>query len=70
MKLAYAIQSVKQWSKSAKDGVGTNLFWLKGTDFIQGKKQQNIPTRKQGLLGYVGCQYQQVSGLLNPAVKT
>ena len=49
MKLAYAIQSVKQWSKSAKDGVGTNLFWLKGTDFIQGKKTTKHPDKKAGI---------------------
>ena len=50
VKLAHAIQSVKQWNKSAKEDMGTILFFLlEETDFIleKKKKQQNIPTRKQ-----------------------
>ena len=58
-KLAHAIQSVKQWNKSAKEDMGTILFFLlEETDFILEKKKKTTkhPDKKTGWLGYVGCQ--------------
>ena len=47
VKLAHAIQSVKQWNKSAKEVMGTILFLLKKLISFWKKEQQNIPTRKR-----------------------
>ena len=47
VKFAHAIQSVKQWNKSAKEVMGTILFLLKKLISFWKKEQQNIPTRKR-----------------------
>ena len=47
VKLAHAIQSVKQWNKSAKEVMGTILFLPKKMISFWKKEQQNIPTRKR-----------------------
>ena len=48
-KLAHAIQSVKQWNKSAKEDMGTILFFLlEETDFILEKTTTKHPDKKTG----------------------
>ena len=48
VKLAHAIQSVKQWNKSAKEDMGTILFLLEETDFILEKTTTKHPDKKTG----------------------
>ena len=48
VKLAHAIQSVKQWNKSAKEDMGTIFFLLEETDFILEKKTTKHPDKKTG----------------------
>ena len=70
VKLAHAIQSVKLWNKSAKEDMGTILFFAGRNWFHFGKKNNKTSRQENGMTWSCRLSITEVCGLQNPAVIT
>ena len=67
VKLAHAIQSVKQWNKSVKEDMGTILFFAGRNWFHFGKKNNKTSRQENGMTWSCRLSIIEVCGLQNQA---